>query len=76
MMSLGILTKSDDMSLMSASFGKFRKAFVLTQSTALSPMNAIHLSINDDALLPPKIYIENILVDIYVLLYSIKFMNK
>lgn len=38
---------------MSASFGRLRKALVLTQSAALSPMNAMHRSMKDDALLPP-----------------------
>lgn len=42
------------MSLMSASLGKFKKALVLTQSAALSPMNAMQRSMNEDALLPPS----------------------
>lgn len=41
---------------MSASLGRLRKALVFTQSAALSPMNAIQRSINDDALLPPEMF--------------------
>lgn len=46
---------SDDISLMRASLGKFKKALLLTHSGAFSSINDMQRSINDDALLPPEI---------------------